>query len=334
VIVMITLIFTSLALVLFMEKASNDLLVESRVVEGKRLRAEAYSALETTIAVLDDFRQVGGLHSPAEGWSDPLAFAAWTPTEGRTVDVAFEDESGKLSLPRADAPTLTNLFKAWQVPQADAERLADALLGWMKADHVYSTSISPDYDRGQIPYQPPMRSLRSFQELAAIDVARDFFYTDGVPNDYWRRFAAAVSLYNFRQPNLNGAKGDALAALGQFDESQQQKVAEYLTGSGSFKSMGPQWFTDLSTVRNIAGMAGNPSGFSTTISALRVTITVHEGQSQFRLSAVIAPLQNGATTVQTTATSQRNQASASATPGNSTQPRFQREKAELPLYSP
>jgi general secretion pathway protein K len=84
--------------------------------------------------------------------------------------------------------------------------------------------------------------------------------------------------------------------------------------------MGPQWFTDAGTIRTIAGTTGNPAGFSTTISALRITITVHDGQSVFRLSAVVAPLQNGATTVQTTATSQRNQASASATQGNPTQP--------------
>src|SRR3954467_14243784 len=89
VIVMITLIFTTFALVAFIEKASGDLLVEARAAESARLRAEAYSALETTLAVLDDFRTVGnGLHNPAEGWGNPLDFAAWTPHDGRTVEVA------------------------------------------------------------------------------------------------------------------------------------------------------------------------------------------------------------------------------------------------------
>src|SRR3954463_5314056 len=88
VIVMITLIFTTFALVAFIEKASGDLLVEARAAQAARLRSEAYSALETTLAVLEDFRQVGrGLRSPAEGWGDPLTFAAWTPKEGRTVDI-------------------------------------------------------------------------------------------------------------------------------------------------------------------------------------------------------------------------------------------------------
>lgn len=324
VIVMVTLIFTTFALVAFIEKASGDLLVEARAVEAARLRAEAYSALETTLAVLEDFRQVtSGLHSPAEGWSDPLAFAGWTPTEGRTVEIAFEDESGKISLPRVDALTLTNLFKTWKIKDSDAEQLADALMGWMKRDHVYTTAISTDYDRGPIPYEPPARSLRSFDELAAIEVVRKTFYSeDGKPNELWHRFAESVSLFNFRQPNVNGAKPDVLAGLGQFDDTQQQQVNEYLKGEGAYKTQGPGWFTDMAAVRAIAGQAGNPAGFGTTISALRIFVTVHDGQSVFRLAAVVAPTQGGASTVQTTATAARNTGSTNApqgTPGQ-TQP--------------
>src|SRR3954469_2290892 len=94
VIVMVTIIFAVFTLVVFMDKASNDLLVEQRDAEARRLRREAYSALEATLAVLEDFRQVdNGLHSPAEGWGDPLGFMGYVPTEDRTVEIAFEDES-------------------------------------------------------------------------------------------------------------------------------------------------------------------------------------------------------------------------------------------------
>ncbi|MEO7414562.1 MAG: hypothetical protein ABIZ81_14515 [Opitutaceae bacterium] len=313
---MITLIFTTFALVAFIEKSMGDLLVEARAAEAGRLRAEAYSALETTLAVLEDFRQVGnGLHSPSEGWSDPLVFAAWAPKEGRTVEVTFEDESGKISLPRADALVLTNLFKAWEMKDSDAERLADALLGWMKRDHVYSTTVSPEYDRANLPYEPPGRSLRSFQELAAIEVARDAFYQDGKPNDFWYRFVNAVSLFSFRQSNINGAKPDVLESHGQFDETQRGQLSDYLTGNGSYKVQGPGWFTDMGTARAIVGLAGNQAGFGTTISALRVSLVVREGQSIFRLSAVVAPLQNGATTVATTATANRSTASTNTPTG-------------------
>ena len=216
VIVMITLLFAAFAIVTFIEKATNDLLVDQREAEVHRLRREAYSALEVTLAVLEDFRLASnGLHSPAEGWNDPLTFAGYTPTEDRTVEVAFEDESGKISLPQANAQVLSRLFQSWSLTQPDSDQLADALMGWMQRGHTYSTAITPDYDQSAIPYEVPGRSLRSFSELAAIDIVKDKFYdTDGRPNDLWRRFAAAVSLLNFPKPNLNGARDVKIATIG------------------------------------------------------------------------------------------------------------------------
>src|SRR5688572_17149517 len=167
VIVMITLLFATFALDAFMEKASVDLLVDQRHVLTHRLRMEGYSALEMTLGVLNEFREVGnGLRSPAEGWSDPLGFAGYTPGEGREVRVEFEDESGKISLPNADAVVLTNLFKNWEMSQSDAENLADVMLGWMKRNHVYTSAVQPNYESSALPYLEPGRSIRSFHELA------------------------------------------------------------------------------------------------------------------------------------------------------------------------
>jgi len=308
---MITLLFATFALVAFMEKASVDLLVDQRDVLTKRLRMEAYSALEVTLGVLEDFRDVGqGLHSPAEGWNDPLTFAGYTPSEGRTVEITFEDESGKISLPHANERTLTNLFLNWNLPKADAEALTDALFGWMKREHVYTTSVHPNYDTGLIPYEPPGRPLRSLNELAAIDKVREIFYdSDGRPNELWKRFADSVSLFDFARPNINGAKPDTLAALGEFDPSQQQNLGDYLTGGGNYQRNGPGFFRSPTDAQAIAGPTGNSAAFGTTISALRIIVTVHEGRSQFRMATVIAP-PSGATTVQATATSTRQQASA------------------------
>ncbi len=335
VIVMITLIFAAVALVAFIERAMTDLLVESRDTEARRLRQDAYSALETTLAVLADFREVGnGLHSVTEGWGDPLTFANWSPGEGRTVDIGFEDESGKLSLPQLTATHLTELFKAWQltpagadapagtppptdIPVYDPEELADALVGWMKANHTYATAITIDYDHAQLPYEEPGRSLRSFDELAAIDYVRDIFFgPDGRPNSLYYRFTSDVSLFRFPKPNLNSQKPDVLAALGKFDDTQKQKLSDYFAGTGQFSQQGPAWLTDLNTATTIVGKGGDPNLFTTTISALRISITVHEGAAQFRLVAVVAPLQNGASTIQATASSIRAQ-TASNTPGSS-----------------
>lgn len=313
VIVMVTMLFAAFALIAFMDKATNDLLVDHRAALTKRLRREAYSALEVTLAVLEDFRSVGnGLHSPAEGWGEPLKFAGYTPQEDRVVEVAFEDESGKISLPRANAEVLKKLFESWNVPQADAEMLTDAMLGWMQREHVYSTAISPNYETGAIPFEAPARPMRSYSELAAIDKVREFFYEpDGRPNENWRRFVASVSLFDFARSNINGARSETLAAVGQYDSQQQQQIGEYLSGKGQYQMNGPGYFKDTGQTQAIVGQGGNAGAFGTTISALRIMITVHEGKSTFRLSAVVTTA-NGARAVRETATSQRTQTSASS----------------------
>ena len=87
-IVLITVLFATTALTLFIERASTDLLVDAREADAARLRLEAYSALETTLGVLEDFRTViGSLHSPSEGWSEPLLFANYEPQSGHRIDV-------------------------------------------------------------------------------------------------------------------------------------------------------------------------------------------------------------------------------------------------------
>jgi general secretion pathway protein K len=50
IIVLVTMLFAVAALTLFIEKASTDLIVATRDATDTRLRAEAYSALETTVA--------------------------------------------------------------------------------------------------------------------------------------------------------------------------------------------------------------------------------------------------------------------------------------------
>jgi general secretion pathway protein K len=301
-IVLIMIIFTAFALEAFIDRASNDLLVEARAATANRLRADAYSALEVTLGVLNEFIQAdGALHSTAEGWGDPLAFAGYEPASGRTIEVTFEDESGKLSLPHTNANQLTNLFQSWGVTQSDAEELADALLTWMTNNHVASTDAgTPDYDRATLPYAAPQRSLRSFDELAAIDFVNKKFYDEnGQPNDLWHRFASAFSLYDFDPPNLNSAGANTLAALGQSDPGFQGQISSYLNGTGAFKQQGPGYFKTPADASNLFGAQAVPQGVGTQILALRIIVTVHEANADFRLEAVVTQ-QNQAKAVAST----------------------------------
>jgi hypothetical protein len=313
VVVLVTLVFATAALTALVEKAGNDLLVEVRQADARRLRQEAFSALEVTVAVLEDFRQAdNGLHSPSEGWSDPLAWANWSPGEGRKVEVTFRDESGKIPAAHADLTTLTSLFEAWQMQQSDAEKLADSIEGWMQGGYVYSTTVAPDYGSATIPYAEPQRPIRSYSELAAISYAKDVFFDEnGLPNGYFWRFVDDVSIFKYPQPNVNGANADVLAAVGQYADPQRQQMGDYLAGTGQYAQLGSQWFQNPTTVAAVAGVGGNANAFATTIAALRVNVTVREGKSSFRLSAVLAP-QGGATLNQTAATNAAAAASNSS----------------------
>lgn len=315
VIVLVTLVVTAFALTTFLDKASTDLIVAARDADNRRLRQEAYSALEVTLDVLSCFNQtVGALHSPSEGWGDPLTFANYTPGAGRTVDVAFDDESGKLPLPNVNSTTLMALFQLWNMTQPDAQKLTDALLSWMKPNYAPTGTFTPDYDQATIPYAPPGRSLRSFDELASIDVARDVFYgDDGRPNDLWRQFAADFSLLNYRQPNLNAARPDVLMALGGFEAAQPQNLSDFVNGAGNYQTQGPSYFRNTRDAAPVIGQ-GDLTGFATTISALRIIITVHDGRSTYRLNAVVTiPGAQAAQTVQSSATNTPSGASATTT---------------------
>lgn len=297
------MMFAAYALVMFVEKASNDLLVESREATARRLRREAYSAFEVTAGVLQDFRLAdNGLRNPAEGWGDPLGFAGWQPREGCTAEITFEDESAKLSLPHVDYATFVNAFKAWEVSQVDAEKLADALMTWMHSDYVPQGSTSNDYDRGALPYNVPARSIRSYSELTAIDFVRDMFFDErGRPNPLYQRFVNTFSLFDFKQSNLNAANPDVLMALGQYDKYQLQQVTDFLNGTGAYTRQGPGYFQDATEAANMLGVQRMPQGFGVEISALRVNIAIHEGKNTFRLTVVMSS--GSASTVQTTATS-------------------------------
>ncbi|HMD60442.1 MAG TPA: hypothetical protein VKG78_03375 [Opitutaceae bacterium] len=326
VLVLVMMVFTTAALTVFIEKAGSDLLVDVRQSNARRLRREAFSALEVTLAVLEDFRQAdNGLHSAAEGWGDPLGWAGWTPSEGRKVEVSFQDESGKIPLGHADVTTLTNLFEYWQMSPSDAGKLADVLFGWMQKGYVYATAVTPDYSDAAVPYAEPSRPLRSFSELAAITYAREVFFDEhGLPNaNYWR-LVNDLSVFTYQQPNVNGANADVLAAAGQYTEAQLQHIGDYLMGRGQYSQEGQQWFRSTATMASVAGLGGNAAPFGTTITALRILVTVREGGSTYRLSAVVAP-QGGATTNQTNATNPtaaaKNPPAASATPvTNASQP--------------
>jgi general secretion pathway protein K len=292
--VLMTLLLTAFALTKYLEKTAIDLLADAREARASRLRVQAYSALETTLGVLQEFLTIdGALHSSTEGWGKPLEFAGYAPPEGLTVETTLEDESGKISLRHADYQTLRDLFVLLGQKQADAERLADALLVWMQPGYEPVNSFSAratDYERAAVAHDPPGRSLHSFSELVSIQFVRDLLYDmNGQPNDLWRSFVESVSLYDFNQPNANSGRETTLAAVGSYDAASVKLVGDYLGGLGSYSRQGPAYFHNAQEVAGLVGQGTAGSKLGTEVRCLRITITVREGPASYRLSTVVAP---------------------------------------------
>lgn len=277
----------------FIERAMTEMLVESRVRQGDRLRVDAHSALEATLAVLADYQVLdNGLRSPAQGWGEPLAGLDFAPRDGTTVEVHIEDESGRLSLPRLDAATWVALGRQWGLKDDQAANLADALLTWTRREHT-STRFETDprnYEYEDPPHRAPGRPLGSFDELAAIAVARDLFYTpDGRPTALREQIVRSVSLYDFPAINLNSAHPDSLALAG-LDAKQAEKIIAYHTGGTARPPGTPPYFRSLAEAQALLGATVPLRGFDTQVRCLRIRVTVQEGATSFHLTAVVAPV--------------------------------------------
>ena len=288
IVVLVTLAFAALLLTRMIETGAPDLLIAMRQADRDRLRGDAYGALETTLAALMDFRTVdGGLYSPTQGWSDPLTYAEYAPRQGVTMTVEFVDESAKLSLPRMNADTLNALFVQLGLTTQEAARVADAILVWTHNGHVAAETATSAtaYEQGDPPAQPPYRSLRSFDELATIAVARDYFYDEeGKPKPLLDAFKQSVSLYDFNATNLNSA-GEAVLVASGWDSTQSGTLKKYLTTKQSALKQKPY----LRSAQEARGQVGNVSlrNLGAQIQLLRVIVTAQQGGARLQLSALV-----------------------------------------------
>lgn len=313
ILVLVTLLLASFLLTAFIKRSGTELLADARASQLKGLRLEAYSALESTLAVLADYRNAqGALRSPVEPWGNALADTGYVPSDGREVEVTFEDESAKVSLPNATEDELQALLELAGVERNEAERFARTLHAWMReAPKDASPSLdAPDYTRAEPAYKAAARPLRSWAELAAVELDRRVFFDEaGRPTAAYETFTRAASLHAFSKVNLNSAPAETLTALGLGDGELQslQNYRERPKPKGD-----PGYFRSLAEAGTVLGNSVPAEKFGTAIEVLRIHVTVRQGAIAYRLSAVIAASGN------TRNTTPRREPTA-ATPGSTAQ---------------
>ncbi len=291
VVVLVTLMLATLMMVKFMESMAVDLTLATRHADRDRLRGDAYAALETALAVMAEINAIDdGLQSPAQGWGDPYAYAGEAPREGVTARFTFTDESGKASLPNLDVNELVDLVEALGLTETDARRFADGLLVWTKEDHVPQDidAEASNYERADPPHQPPGRGLRTWDELRAVRVARDFVYDEeGALTAFGAALRENVSLYSFPSSNVN-ALAPVLGVARGWDPAQLALIDSYRAGGTGRPVGAPPWFRSVEDLAPLLGANANTSKLDAAAKLLRVRVEVREGAATAALVAWVA----------------------------------------------
>ena len=299
--VLVLIVVTSVAVLKFSERALDEMAGEGYHVQRNRLRGEAYSALETTLAVLAQYREIdGGIYAPAQGWGEPLAEAGYEPGDGREVTVEFADENAKLPLRRSDViePALVAVFADLGFEAGEAEMLTDSLLDWIDRDDNPRPfgAEQDDYLRTDPAHVAANRALRSLGELAAVQGFGDLLFTEsGRPNDRFDAFARRVSLWSDGTVNLNTAPEELLRVSGLIDDRQLASLARVLdTAEGVRGTGGANYYRSLAELSDRAGPLPADPLLGVRCEVLGVVVTVRERQAVFRLRAVVRTEAGGA----------------------------------------
>lgn len=289
-------LLTAFLLTRLIDRASGELLAETKAANRAHLRDQAYSALEVTLAVLADFSaNDGALYAAQQGWDKPLEYAGYLPPPGFDASVSFEDETGKLSLATVNEAVLQHYLETVGASVTDAERLTDAILAWTRKDHLAGSSDADprNYESSPLPYEPPQRSIRTFEELRAINVARKLFFDEeGRWTELGNKFRNDVSLFEFNSVNVNSARSAALVGLG-VDAAQASAFSDELSAKKD-PTRESKFYRSVGEAVAAHGGALGQAGLGAEVQCLRVIVNMRQGARVFILEAVIQPGGGGA----------------------------------------
>lgn len=287
--VLIMVVLLSFVVVAFMEDATSRIKYYGLFHHRDDLRTDAYSALEASLAVINQFREIDGqLWGPAQGWSNPLQRAGFTPPNGSQVRVRVRDESGRFGIRDVDYETLTALFYVLDFDRSESERLADCLLDWMDEDDMRRLNgfDGDDYRNLNPPYSPANKPIKSWDELPLIYGFKEAFWDeDGRPLPKLNRFKDAFSLYHTESINLNSAPSIVRQVLEERGFLDPYVYQSYVNRDTFRQGNGEQ-----RVIRDAreAGYTGEGGRVGVEASLLVIEVQVNRGEATFLLSALVS----------------------------------------------
>jgi general secretion pathway protein K len=306
VLVLVFVVMLTFIVVAFLEEATSKIKYYGLFHNRDDLRVDAYSALEVSLAVINQYREIeGALWGPAQGWANPLEQAGFEPAHAASVSVTFEDESAKLGLAGLEYDDLLQLFDVLGFDLPEAEALADGLLDWTDEDDARRLNgfDGDDYEDMDPPYKPANSPIESWDEFRLIQPFNTLFFDEsGRPNSLWPAFRNAVSLYYTGKPNINQASGLVLDLLGEKGIIDPIALAYYKNGADGIPgteddrlmtsaSDNAAWLgfaSDLRTTGSEEGQSGGVSGVTTEIELLRVKVRAIRGDARFEVEALVS----------------------------------------------
>jgi type II secretory pathway component PulK len=292
IVVLVLITLASLLLARFMEDNSLELSMATHDADRRRLRADAQSELELALAVIAEIRSIdlNKIHAPSQGFDDPHAYAGFPPRDGLQVQFEYEDESAKLPLSVLTKNDLIQLLYSLGMEQRDAERVSDAIVAWQSKSYESLEEEASDaaYQRATLSFRPARRPIRSFEEFRSIGVAKELFFDErGRATPIFQAFKSCVSLYTFPQANINTASDAVLLSQG-LDENQLALIRERQNEIGRRIVGAPPYFRVADEVRRLIGGGAPLQKFDDEIILMWVRVTVREGLSKCRVSALVA----------------------------------------------
>lgn len=290
ILVLVFIVLLTFIVVAFLEEASSRIKYYGLFHNRDDLRVDAYSALEISLAVINQYREVeGALWGPAQGWGNPLAETGFVPAHAQAVQVSFGDESAKLPLASLDYDTLLILFDVLGFDLPEAESLADGLLDWTDEDDLRRLNgfDGDDYEDFEPPYKPSNAPIVSWDEFRLIEPWRTLFFDEnGIPNEKWALFKSAVSLYHEGPVNINQASRTVLEVFYEKGLVDIRSLEYYQNGADGIPGTeDDRLIRGDSSTSNL--LPAESSELTTSIQLLRVKVEAIRGDARFMVEALV-----------------------------------------------
>jgi len=254
------------------------------------LRLTAFSAMQVALATLSEIKELdGNLYSPAQGWGDPLGYAAVTFPGDTRVSVQIADETGKIPLRADDRDSLLRLFEHLGVGIGDSEELVDAFIDWTDEDDLERLNGAEKdyYERLDPPRRPPNQPITSFDDFRYIKGFDELFFDEqGTPNGLFFQFRNSVSLRHNHQPNVNTLSPTIRAMLAEdgglnefaFEDRQLGLDDEAGTADDG-------WLTSPNDLESVGLSETDKFGYQAKV--FRITVTVEQGMKTYQLYGLV-----------------------------------------------